>query len=215
MLGELAAVLATLDFEENGAVLIAAARWLGDRTCRLLLDVQTGAETEPRQAWLIRCADARTARVNGDWAASVALTTDHPLLLPYTQPRAELAFRGHAPDPRAVVGDLWEAHRAATGAWYPFEWFFNRGLPLAELLATGGGVLAEGPRPVLDAYAAAVAAHSVESSILAERPPLRWLDGAWQPEPGRLRALVIGDSYVVAADFDVARMPVEHLDAVT
>lgn len=215
MLGELETVLASLEFEENGAVLVASAHWFQDRSCRLLLNVQIGDDAERRQAWLVRCADTRAARVIGDWAAGVTLAADHPLLLPYTQPQAELAFRGHPTDPRAVVGELWEAHCAVTDTWYPFEWFFNRGLPLAELLGTGGGVLAEGPRPVLDRYGAALASHGIEWSVLAERPPLRWLDGAWRPEPRGLHALVIGESYVVGAGFDVTQVPVEHLDAVT
>ena len=48
--------------------------------------------------------------------------------------------------------------------------------------------------------------HNIEPSLLGERPPVRWLDGDWQPEPPDLRALIVGQSFVIGAGFDAERI---------
>ena len=214
MLGELDALFSTLEFEESGAVLISSVRW-PDQGCEILLDVRTGDEANPRQAWLVRCAEIRATRLSPSWDDLVELVPNHPLLLRYTEPHARLAFRGRPEHPLALVGALWAAHRAVTEGWYPFEEFFNSNVPLPELVAAGGGILAEGPRPVLDAYANALSDHGVTPSIFGERPPQRWLDGAWVPEAEGLAVVLMGESYVIGAGFEIVRVGVERLEAVT
>jgi hypothetical protein len=214
MLEELNAVLSTGEFEDAGAVLLYSARW-PDQACEILLDVRTGDVTCPRQAWLIRCAAIRATRLAPGWAEMVELVSAHPLLLPHTEARVTLAFRGHPEQPRAVVGALWEAHRATTDEWYPFGAFFNPSVPLAELVGAGGGILAEGPQSVMVAYANALRECGLSPSILGERPPLRFREGAWVPEPEGLTVLIVGESYAIGVGFEIARVGVERLDAVT
>ena len=120
MLGELEELCDTIEFEEDGALVVASVRWPG-RGCELLLDVKTGIEEDPRQTWRVRCADFRASRLTVEWVHFAYLRDDHPLLLPYTQPHVQLAFLGRPADSRLVVGDLWEAHRSVTKLWYPFE----------------------------------------------------------------------------------------------
>jgi hypothetical protein len=211
VLEELEAVLGTLEFEHDGGLMLASARWPG-RACELLLDVRTGDDEVPRQGWRVVCADYRASRLTVEWVQTAELVAEHPLLLAYTQPYVQLAFVGRANDARLVVADLWEAHRSVTDLWHPFEAFFNMGLPLAELLASSSGILAEGPRPLLERYASVLHAHGMTPSLFGERSPKRWLDGAWQAEPSDLRALILGDSYVVGAGFEVERVDVEVLD---
>lgn len=66
--------------------------------------------------------------------------------------------------------------------------------------------LAEGPVSLLEAYAAVLVAHDIGPSIFAARPPLRWLDGAWQPEASDLRVLLLSDSYVIGAGLSAERL---------
>ena len=224
MIADLERVLDTPEFEENGGVVLAAARW-AHPACELVLDVRTGDEARPREAWRVRCADTRASRLASEWVDSPYLADEHPLLLPYVQRQAKLYVRGRAADARLVVADLYAAHAAVTGLWYPFEAFFNSGgphavllnqgggLPLAELLGGGSGLLAEGAVGVLAAYAAVLEEHDIEPSVIGERPPLRWLDGAWQPEATDLRVLVLGESYVLGAGFTAERLPLGALDA--
>ena len=214
MLEELDAVFATLEFEERGAVLLDSVRWRG-RACEIVLDVRTGDADESRQAWRVQCADVRATRLSPGWRDAVEFVHTHPLLLPYTDAQVQLAFRGRPEQPRAVVGALWEAHQAATDGWLPFDAFLNRNVPLAELIAAGGGILAEGPRSVLEGYAVSLREYGVFPSFVGERNAARWIDGAWSPEPADLGVLLIGESYVIGTSFDIARVGVECLGAVT
>ena len=54
------------------------------------------------------------------------------------------------------------------------------------------------------AYAEALRRHGIDSSIVGQRPPLRWHDRDWVPEPDDLQVLVLGDDYVVGAGFEAA-----------
>ena len=197
---------------EYSAVIVASAQWPTDGTCRIQLDVHTGREDEPWQAWRIICAAPRTSRLTGEWASDVRFETDHPLLAPFTQPHTQLAFHGCATNPAAVVGELWETHREVTGLWYPFEYFLNPGVALTELLGTSGGMLADGPRGFLDAYGDVLRRNSIDATFIGERPPAQWVDGAWQPERSDLAVLLAGESYVIGAEFSAERQAVERLD---
>jgi hypothetical protein len=213
MLGELEALFGTMEFEDNGGLVVASVRW-PRRACDLLLDVRTGDEKQPRQAWHVHCADFRASRLIVAWVDEADLTADHPVLLPYTQPHAQLGFHGRPAHSRLVLADLWEAHRAVTDLWHPFEAFFNP-VPLVELLASNTGLLAEGPRSLMERYADVLRAHGIEPSLFGERPALRWLDGAWQPEFPNLYAFILGKSFVVGAGFEVQRVEVDALDGFT
>ena len=211
---ELDALFDTMEFEDNGGLVVASVRWPG-RGCELLLNVRTGEEAAPRQAWRVWCTDFRASRLSVAWVDRAELAAEHPLLFPYTEPHGKLAFLGRPTDSRVVVADLWEVHRLATDLWHPFEAFFNPGLPLTELLASNSGLLAEGPVSLLERYAGVLRDHGLEPSIFGQRPPVRWLDGAWRPEAPDLRAFILGESFVVGAGFEVKRVGLDVLDRVT
>ena len=214
MLGEFEALLGRMEFENNGGLVVAAVRWPG-HACELLLDVRTGDDGDARQCWRVQCADFRTSRLSVGWVNEAELTADHPVLLRYTQPHVQLGFMGRPPDSRLVVADLWEVHRSVTDLWYPFEEFLNHRVSLAQLLASNSGLLADGPRSLMDGYADVLRSHDMEASLFGERPPVRWRDGMWQPEPPGLHALILGESFVVGAGFGVQRVEVESLERVT
>jgi hypothetical protein len=212
MIRELSELIASLDFDEQGSLRLASARWT-EAACELVLDIGLG-DSAPHQAWTVRCPDVRAYRFSSGWADSANVLNDHVLLRPYTEPHVRLAFHGRSSDPYAVIGHLWDAHRQLLDSWYPFEEYLNPGMPLADLLAAGGGFLAEGPKSVMQGYALVLSSHKIESSFVAERPPVRWLDGAWQPESQALSVFLMGESYVIGAEFAAQRTTDEHLGTV-
>ena len=124
-----------------------------------------------------------------------------------------LNFVGRPASPSALVGELWEAHQEVTQGWFAFDAFLNAGLKTTDLLASGNGILATGPRPFLDRYAAVLKRHGLRVASVGEGEPRQWRDGAWRPEKADLRALVLDDSYIIGRDLDgraSTRVAVEH-----
>ena len=210
----LTAVLQSDEYEDDGSVRVAQVCWPDDG-CILLLDVRAGGSRESRRAFEVRCAEVRSSRVIGQVCEDAALYEEHPLLLPYREPQVRLSFRGRPAEPRLLVADLWNCHQALLAEWVSFMAFLSPQMPLQELLAAGSGILAEGPRSVLEAYAEILAGHGLESSLLAERPSVRWTATGWQPERADLQVFVAGESYVVGAGFDVREVTLGHRDRVT
>lgn len=206
---ELARVLASEDFADDGGVAVAGVHWSGDTSCTLLLDVHTGQEVEPRQAWAVTCHDIRDSSVAREWAHDLSLTDEHPLLLGYQYPHATLAFRGRAAQTQSAVGALWLAHASVTQGWIPFGRYLNPWVELGDLLASGSGVLADGPRPLLERYAAALSDQQVDTTVFKERPAKRYVDQEWRAERDDIAALVVGRTYLIGADFDVKRVQLD------
>jgi hypothetical protein len=104
-----------------------------------------------------------------------------------------------------LVGELWEAHQDVTQGWFSFDTFLNAGLKTTDLLASGSGILATGPRPFLDPYAVVLERHGLRAAWVGEGEPVEWRDGAWLPEKGNLQALVLDDSYIIGRNWTDAR----------
>jgi hypothetical protein len=197
---ELEALFESLEFEENGVAHIAAVIE-GPDDLRVQLHVRFDAIDMAPKVWEFVCADLRTYRLCPEPIESIEFTTEHPLLVPYTAKTVSLNFVGAPVSPNALVGELWQAHQEGTDGWFSFDTFLNPGIKTAELLASGSGILAEGPRPFLDRYATVLKRHGLRIAWVGEREPLEWRDGAWLPEKRDLQALVLGDSYVIGRDW--------------
>lgn len=115
----------------------------------------------------------------------------------------QLAFHGRPRDPVAVVGALWAAHREVVGTWIPFGQHlnvFDANAPVTSLLETGGGVLAAGPRALLQAYADVLQSHGLETRFLGT-----YRLGLGEPERPDVAVLLFGMSYVIGAGFSARR----------
>ncbi len=116
----------------------------------------------------------------------------------------------------ALVGALYERHQDSAEGWIPFPRFLNASHPkLPTLLAGGHGLLADGPIPLMEAYAAVLLEHGVRASMLEPRPPQR-LEVRGGPDPcyethtlleedRDLAVLTLGESFVVAKSFAAMR----------
>jgi hypothetical protein len=198
-------VISTHEFEEFGDLYINAAFWAdNDITLRLIVHQQDQAD----QIWRVLCKGVRRSRIINDRGISaLSIKTEHPLLLPYTQPVAELYFSSHPSDPDVAVGRLMEAHRVVVGEWFDCMEFFNVGThqPLRALLAGGFGKLAAGPQSLIDRYAEALRSSDVCVSSPTSRPPVWWNGKQWIEEVMPLSAVILERSYVVSPSVTAER----------
>lgn len=217
---ELDETLASLEFENSGEVAVAGVRWRANADaarrgweCRVELAISYGGTWPPRERWEVRCARTWDNRFSDGPAGDVELLRDHILLAPY-RGSARLFFRGRPTDARVLLADLWARHQEVTNGWFPFEHFLNPGMPaigfaLADLLASSGGILAEGPTLILREYAAVLERHGVNVSLLANTTPRKWLHGNWEDAPLDAEVLIVGSSYLVGEGFTIRRVPDE------
>ena len=113
------------------------------------------------------------------------------------------------------MAELWRRHSVLTAGYIPFGTYFNPDLPIADLLATNGGIIAEGPRRVMDEYADVLNGH-VEAYVVKTRAPGQWIGDGQKPEQRNVQLLLLGsDSYVVGTGFSAAVMHVETGEPVT
>lgn len=90
------------------------------------------------------------------------------------------------------------AHRMVVTDWIPFERFMNSYANLPEILSGGDGLLADGPKFLIEAYANVLVSENLNPSALTPQPA-KWWDGRqWAENPAQLVALVLGDSFFVA-----------------
>ncbi|MEM9379965.1 MAG: hypothetical protein AAGB93_08435 [Planctomycetota bacterium] len=181
---------------------LESARWLGD-ALRLRLRMRS----EDREGdWSVTCAGVLQASLDGFWGDDLRVLTapEHPLNAQFLGRSCQLYFKASTPlGPEAadtVAGALFAVHRERTEGHIPFERFLNLRIGLRELIASGDGLLADGPRFLLEAYADALERHGVRTNLSAPTDRRGEDDGARDG----CAALVIGEGVVVARSFDAA-----------
>jgi hypothetical protein len=98
---------------------------------------------------------------------SIHSSDDHPLLWKHNDQTAGMYFSTAPRDPYEVIGRAYETHERVLQGWRPFSdyWSVN-----SERLKVGHGLLALGPRRVIEAYSAAVADLLLASTVLHFSP---------------------------------------------
>lgn len=150
----------------------------------------------------VNCRFVLDYRLQGgeDGALEHVTDVEHPLLARYVDLHAELFFNGAAERLDELLGALWRAHRDACGEWIGAHAYLR-----PQVLSDGHGLLASGPRLLLDRYAGVLARHGIEPSVIGDRPVQEWRGGKWQPRLRPPEALVFGRSFVVADAFSAER----------
>jgi hypothetical protein len=187
----LAAMDRALKADPNASVWVSAFQSHGDCSFEV-----SCSSTSEKTLWRIVGRHPRywLIREPSDYF-NACLMHDHPLLLRFARPY-DLYFSGGRDDAVAVIGELYTRHVAAFGHWLDFHDFVRWNA--CEILKGGHGLLAQGPREMMDVYAAALAARGIPARIL----PTHTRDYDYEnPSP---QLLLIGESYLIAESFEAA-----------
>ncbi len=204
MLRQLLAIFDTLDYEESGWIDLLAAGFEG-KGCGLEFLVQTGVENSAPQRWAVHCLERLDFGLRGSEAHGQGSLDLHPaphiLLSPYTEPRAQLFFRGRPSDPSRTAYALYSCSRRLVDGFPAARVAgLGRALPLDQFLEFGTGVISEGPVSVLSRYAEVLQADGIQTNLLPTiNPGLEYRDD--------VRVLTLGGSYVVGTHFDALLLP--------
>jgi hypothetical protein len=197
--------LSTLEFEEYGWLAVTAVMLERDD---VILHLEVHQQNQSDQFWRIRCSAVRRSTIlNSHRIDNLRIETEHPLLLPHTEPKVELYISSRPSNADVVVGQLVEAHREVVENWFDFPHFFNLGprRSLRAMLEGGLGLLAEGPQPLIERYANVLRRAGVAVSSPPSRPPVWWDGSEWVKEEKPLFAVILGASHVVAQDVTAER----------
>jgi hypothetical protein len=177
-----------------------------DFLMRLSFSLNNGEdETDAQQTWEVECVGVREYQILFGRCDGLDLYDDHVLLWSYNSPKALVSFYGEANDPSAVLNALMNCHSDLTEDYLPFGQFMY-GNPL-ETIAGRYGVFAEGPMPLMEAYANVLEGFGIGTQIARQKlgnsgPSATDLDYIGEPEFTKLQILVLKRGcYVVASEF--------------
>jgi hypothetical protein len=206
MLADLHAIMDTREFEENGLLKLTKTTLDGEGLV-LSFEVTTGEDDASVQHWNIVCDDMRAHRLSLRAYCDIELVTDHVLLWPHSMAVTSVSFYGHVNDPFPIIGALYQQHMQLVGTWIPFGQYFNPAVSLDTLLCGTAGMLAQGPEALVLAYENVLQRCGLQTSHLESKAAKHWDEEhrEWVEEHGPLAVLLLEDSFVVAATFDVQR----------
>lgn len=147
------------------------------------------------QTWRIRASSVRAVDIRDDEFDSVRHEHRHPLLLAHHHDEVELYFQGALADAYGAIGRLYAEHTSKVHGWISFDAFLNKSMPLPQLLAAPSGILARGPRPLLETYQTVLEEAGCRCSLVHGEP-------AEEGARDDLSVFIFGSSYVVASDFE-------------
>jgi hypothetical protein len=179
------------------------------RSLVLRLAVDTGLNDRPNQIWEVGSHHTRGFSLVEFELTDWTLSDDHVLLWDHQEAFSQLNFIGPCQRHEVVLWKLYERHRAVAWPWIPFERYINPAI-LESCLATGSGVLADGPERLLLEYAAVLRDNGVKPYFpYPARPAHRWDEDnrCWVDENDKLSVLILGgSSYVVGTEFFASRV---------
>lgn len=193
MLKDLLNIAGTLRFEEYGRLDLESVSWnRPDLVLNFSLSYENVGDAEP-DLWSVTCTSVTHYTISR--AVHCGLNhhkDDHPALLQYTEPFESLYFSASARRPEELLGKLWAAHHSATDDWIDFGEYLNSSLAIADLIRSDGGLLAEAPSFLVEAYAAVLEAEEMKPRRIASEA------GTYVPDAEMIH---FGDSFVIASGF--------------
>ena len=116
----------------------------------LLLEVIDYSEKQSWSKWKISAKSIRDYLIVNPFGEISYYESDHILIKLQKDDTVKLYFNGKPSNPYTLIGKLFFAHQEVCQNWIPFDKYINCGF---SLLNGGHGLLAEGPKILLNKYA--------------------------------------------------------------
>jgi hypothetical protein len=210
MLSDLLAIMGTLEYEHQGYIRLICAIEQG-KDIELSIKLSTGVECTPPQFWKIYCQSVQEHQlIFGEIPYPFGIYNEHVLLWPHEDCQISLSFYGKVKDIFGVVGRLYVTHMELVGQYIPFQRYFNH--DLVKLLASGYGVLAEGPERLVKAYQEVMDEFGFKTSVIPTRRSY-CISGKYIVPQGKGQSvLIMGDSYIIATHISISKDNTRILD---
>ena len=167
MLDKLVSLIHSYDFEEYGTLDLVGVR-SETNVMTLTFEFHIRTDKHEYQSWEVDCVGLLEHQMFLGQCDDFDLSHDHPLLWPYIYPTASVSFYGAAENSLAVLGALYQRHLELVSDWIPFGRFMN-GNSL-EIIRGRYGMLAEGPTPLVEAYAQVLESFKISNKVTDPKP---------------------------------------------
>lgn len=108
---------------------------------------------DKKKRFSILCTNVQESTLTVGGVQEVKVVSEHPVLLEHNSERSQLMFSSAPENPFEVMGRLLEAHKSFYGHWRTLSDHLHAN---SVILSGGYGLIARGPRVVLQVYADAI-----------------------------------------------------------
>jgi hypothetical protein len=151
--------------------------------------------------WTIKTIQYRSSKISLDKASSIKISSDEPLLWYYSDKHCSLYFNGSCSDTGNLFLDLYRLHNSLFYGLLNFEDTLNQPYNFDNLIQSKNGLLAIGPRKLLEKYATILDRYNIQHSIIDDKVPQYWNGEKNIDETGNAKVLFIDSSYIIADKF--------------
>ncbi|HEU5166483.1 MAG TPA: hypothetical protein VFU29_13120 [Chitinophagaceae bacterium] len=152
--------------------------------------------------WTVNVIQYRTSKISLNFASSISISDNHPVLWQFSDKQSQLYFNGNCNDVDKLFLDLYRTHNICFEGLIDFEDTINQSDSLDHLLKSKNGLLATGPNKLMIMYADVLTKHNMNYSIIGDRVPTFWDGEKHVSETGKAKVMFMDNFYIVADDFD-------------
>ena len=187
---ELKVTLESLDYQEDGGLLITGIKFL-ENNLRVDFTLSFGGIDRPNEFWQIAIEGLKKEKIVFNGASYLEFYSDHCLLFEFTDNYIELYYNGKVDNSAELFIDLYQLHQARYHKFLDFGIGINAPDGILDLCKRENGLFARGSKQILEQYAKCLANHGTKTNFIGEI----------NKENTNVKLLLFGDSYFVAESF--------------
>ena len=184
-----------IEYQEDGGIVISSVQSLGNNL-QVDFTLSFGSYDIPKQAWRIDIKEIKKEKIIIEWASYPVIYSDHCLLYDFLDNYSELYFNSKADNPERLFIDLYKTHVERCDKWIDFGVYINAPEGIEKLCDSDSGLLASGPKRILEQYGKCLKIHGVKTKFIGEVPC----------DNKTLKLLILGNSFFIGADFEFKRL---------
>lgn len=159
-----------------------------DKEYHVLFECDDWRDYDRRRRFELVFEDVPEATARPSATGGLLAADEHPILWQHNDEHVSLFFSSAPSEPTELVGRLYEAHTRLLGDWRALAEYLHAN---SQLLRGGHGLLAQGPKRVIDEYASVVG-DTLRYSIVHGHTPR-----------GGYRVVLFDECYVVFREVSV------------
>lgn len=189
--------------DAEGWIRLVDAEWFADEL-KLNLSIQFH-DDRAAELWEVSCFGVVEESLCSNGSEVLTVSADSPLLKPFLEPEVDIMFSQNTVVPETLFGIVCSCCIEVMGRPESITRFINAVPTISGIASSNFGLLGRFPESLAVRIIDALKDMPITTNALPGRFPKRW-DGSKHVDYGQLQALEIGDSYVVAEQFNACRV---------